>query len=175
MIVSVFVGTSVDGFLARPDDTYEFLLEGEREPHGYTEFISTVDAIVMGRRTFEVVRAHPEWPYGPDMRVVVLSSRSLDFSGIRGRLEQMNASPPEVIEKLAARGVKHVYVDGGLTIQRFLRDGLVDRVVITRVPVLIGQGVPLFGRLDRDVALRHVATRTYSAGMVQSEYEVERL
>ncbi|MBV8529714.1 MAG: dihydrofolate reductase family protein [Candidatus Eremiobacteraeota bacterium] len=174
MIVSVFVGVSVDGFLARPDDTYEFLLEGEREPHGYTEFIATVDAIVLGRRTFDVVRVHPEWPYGPDMRVVVLSSGALDFSGVCGRLEQMNASPAQVFERLATEGVKHVYVDGGLTIQRFLRARLVDRLVITSVPVLIGQGIPLFGSLDRDVPLRHVATRTYPAGMVQSEYEVER-
>jgi dihydrofolate reductase len=172
MKVSVFVGTSVDGFMARPNGDFDFLPEGGGEPHGYTEFMATVDALVIGRKTFEVVLALPEWPYG-SKRVVVLSSRPIDFSDLHGGMAEQMAGPPvEIVAKLAASGVKHIYVDGGITIQNFLRAGLVQRLTITRVPVLIGEGIPLFGSLPRDVRLRHVATQPYPSGLVKSEYEV---
>lgn len=172
MTVSVFVGTSVDGFLARPNGDFDFLPADGGEPHGYNEFIATVDAIVIGRNTFEKVLTFEAWPYG-DKRVVVLSSRPIDLSAVRGGVvEQMGGSPAEIVSKLAASGAHHLYIDGGITIQRFLRAGLVQRLTVTRVPVLIGEGIPLFGTLPRDIRLRHVATRHYPSGMVQSEYEV---
>ncbi|PYT61247.1 MAG: deaminase [Acidobacteria bacterium] len=142
MTASVFIGTSVDGFIARPNGELDFLPEGG-EPHGYDEFIASVDAIVIGRKTFETVLAFQAWPYG-DKRVVVLSSRPVDFSAVRGGVvEQMAGPPAEIV-----------------------------RLIITRVPVLIGEGVPLFGSVPRDIRLRHVATRHYASGLVQSEYEV---
>lgn len=172
MTASVFIGTSVDGFIARPNGDLDFLPEGGGEPHGYNEFIASVDAIVIGRKTFKTVLAFEAWPYG-DKRVVVLSSRPVDFSAVRGGVvEQMAGPPAEIVAQLAARGVHHLYIDGGITIQGFLRAGVIQRLIITRVPVLIGEGVPLFGSLPRDIRLRHVATRHYSSGLVQSEYEV---
>jgi dihydrofolate reductase len=174
MTVSVFVGTSVDGFIARPDGSFDFLDAGGNEPHGYEEFFATVDAVVMGRNTFEVVLPFPEWPYGKT-RVVVLSSRPVDLSRVRnGVVEQMSGEPAEIVAKLAAEGAHHLYVDGGITVQRFLRAGLVDRITITRVPVLVGEGIPLFGVVPRDIQLRHVATQTYPGGLVKSEYAVLR-
>ncbi len=92
--------------------------------------------------------------------------------GARGMVEQMAGDPAGIVAKLTASGVQHVYVDGGVTIQGFLRAGLVQRLVITRVPVLIGEGIPLFGSLPRDVRLRHLETQHYSSGLVKSEYEV---
>jgi dihydrofolate reductase len=172
MIASIFIGISVDGFIARPNGDLDFLPPGGGEPHGYDEFMATVDAMVIGRKTFETVLAYPTWPYG-DKRVVVLSSRPLDFSTVRGGVvEQMEGSQAEVVSKLAARGIRHIYVDGGVTIQGFLREGLIQRLIITRVPVLIGSGVPLFGTLLRDVRLRHIRTRHYPSGLVQTEYQV---
>jgi len=172
MMVSVFIGTSLDGFIARPNGQYDFLPADGGEPHGYNEFIATVDALVIGRKTFEIVLALPEWPYG-NRQVIVLSTRPLDFSTMRGRrVEQMSGPPAEIAASLAARGLKHVYVDGGLTVQGFLRAGLVQRITITRVPVLIGEGIPLFGSLPHDVHLRHIATQSYASGLVKSEYEV---
>jgi dihydrofolate reductase len=167
----VFIGTSVDGFIARPNGDLDFLPPGGGEPHGYNEFIATVDAIVIGRKTFETVLAMESWPYG-DKRVVVLSSRSVDLSGVGGVVEQMAGPPAEIVSQLASSGAHHLYIDGGITIQEFLRAGVIQRLVITRVPVLIGDGVPLFGTLPRDVRLRHVATRHYPSGLVQSECEV---
>jgi dihydrofolate reductase len=172
MMVSVFIGTSVDGFIARPSGDLDFLPAGGGELHGYNEFIATVDALVIGRKTFETVLAFPTWPYG-DKRGVVLSSRLLDFSSVRGGVvEQMSGHPSEIVAKLEASGVRHAYVDGGITIQGFLRAGQVHRLIITRVPVLIGEGIPLFGSLPRDVRLHHVATQHYASGLVKSEYRV---
>ena len=172
MKASVFIGTSVDGFIARPDGALDFLPPGGGEPHGYDEFIASVDALVIGRNTFETVLQFPEWPYGKK-RVGVLSSRSLDLSRVRGgRVEQMNGTPAEVAARLEATGARHIYVDGGITVQRFLRAGLIQRLIITRVPVLIGTGIPLFGALSADVRLRHIETRNYPSGLVKTEYEV---
>jgi dihydrofolate reductase len=169
---SVFVGASVDGFIARKNDDLDFLPEGGGEPHGYDEFMATVDAVVIGRKTFEKVLTLGPWPYG-GKRVVVLSSRPVDLSAAAGgNVEQMAGPPAEIVSRLAASGARHLYVDGGITIQEFLRAGLIQRLIITRVPVLIGDGVPLFGGLPRDIRLRHVATRHYPSGLVQSEYQV---
>jgi dihydrofolate reductase len=173
MTASVFVGVSVDGFLARANGDLDFLPAGGGEPHGYYEFIASVDAIVIGRKTFETVLGFGGWAYG-DKRVVVLSRRPLDFSSIRGGVvEQMAGEPAAIVARLAASGAHHLYVDGGITIQGFLRAGLIQRLVVTRVPVLIGEGIPLFGSLPRDIRLRHVATRHFPSGLVQSEYAID--
>jgi dihydrofolate reductase len=172
--VTVFVGTSVDGFIARLDGALDFLPVDGGEPHGYDEFMAGVDALVIGRNTFETVAAFPAWPYG-DKPVIVLSSRVLDFSKMRGaRPEHMQGEPAEIVERLARRGAHELYVDGGITIQRFLRAGLVDRLVVTRVPVLIGMGIPLFGALTQDLPLVHESTISYASGLVKSTYRVSR-
>ena len=146
MKLSVFCGVSVDGFLARPDDTLDFLRAGEQEPHGFTEFFASVDVVVIGRKTFEVVLKLGHLALYGKKPVVVLSSRPLDFSSVKG---------------------------GSRVVKKVLAAGCVNRLVITRVPVLIGAGIPLFGPLPRDILLRHVETRSYTGGMVQSEYEIE--
>ncbi len=172
MKCSVFVGTSVDGFIARRNGAFDFLPAGGGEPHGYNEFIASVDAIVLGRNTFEIVLPFDPWPYGKK-RVVVLSSRPIDLTAVKGgNVEHMSGTPEEVVAKLAATGAKHLYIDGGITVQRFLRAGLIQRLIITRVPVLIGEGIPLFGSLPHDVKLEHVTTRGYPSGLGQSEYLV---
>jgi len=172
MTASVFVGTSVDGFIARLNGDLDFLPPGGGEPHGYEEFMATIDALVIGRKTFDTVLAYPSWPYG-SKRVVVLSSRPVDFSAVRGGIvEQMGGDPAAIIAKLAASGAHNLYIDGGITIQRFLRAGVIQRLIITRVPVLIGDGIPLFGTLPRDVRLRHVRSQAYASGLVQTEYQV---
>jgi len=173
MKLSVFVGTSLDGFIARRDGDYDFLPADGGEPHGYDEFIASVDTILIGRNTFEVVLKLPNWPYA-DKRVVVLTHRPLDLSKAAGRAERMNGDPSEIAKQLAADGAKHVYVDGGTTVQGFLRAGLIHQITITRVPVLIGDGIPLFGTLPHDMKLRHLGTRQYKSGLVTSEYEVIR-
>jgi dihydrofolate reductase len=172
-MISVFVGTSLDGFIARLNGDFDFLPPDGGEPHGYDEFMAGIDAIVMGRKTFETVLKFPAWPYG-GKRVVVLSSRCLDLSAVNGApVEHMSGAPGDIVSRLAATGSNHLYIDGGITIQEFIRSGLVQRLIVTRVPVLIGSGIPLFGSLLHDVQLRHVATRQFASGLVSSEYRFD--
>lgn len=171
MKASVFIGTSLDGFIARPNGDLDFLPPGGGEPHGYEEFMSTVDALVIGRKTFETVLAFDAWPYG-DKPVFVLSTNPLAPAPPGAVVEQLSGPPGEIVAQLSARGIAHIYVDGGVTIQRFLQSGLIQRLIITRVPVLIGSGIPLFGALPADIRLQHVATRHYASGLVQSEYRI---
>jgi dihydrofolate reductase len=168
---SVFVGTSLDGFIARANGEFDFLPPGGGEPHGYDEFMDTVDALVMGRKTFETVLAFKEWPFGVKP-VFVLSTHPLAPAPTGAIVKRMDGEPADIVSQLAAQGLQHIYVDGGATIQRFLQAGLIQRIIITRVPVLIGAGIPLFGALPHDVTLKHIATRQYASGLVQSEYEV---
>src|SRR5215471_914948 len=167
---SVFVGTSLDGFIARPNGAFDFLPDSP-EPHGYEEFFATVDALLMGRKTYETVLSFGQWPYG-SKPVFVLSSRPLAPVPAGAVVERVAGTPQEIMAGLAARGIGHVYVDGGQTVQQFLRAGLIDRITVTRVPVLIGSGISIFGALDGDLRLEHIATRTYPSGLVQSEYAV---
>jgi dihydrofolate reductase len=175
MQASVFCGTSVDGFIARRNGGLDFLDAGGggNEPHGYEEFMASVDALVIGRNTYEIVLGFGGWAYG-DKTVFVLSHRDLAPAPSEARVERLSGAPVDVYRTLEARGLQHLYVDGGITIQGFLAAGLIDRVTVTRVPVLIGEGIPLFGPLARDVLLEHVETRTFAGGLVQTEYRLTR-
>ena len=171
MKASVFIGTSLDGFIARANGDLDFLPPGGGEPHGYEEFMATVDALVIGRKTFETVLTFDAWPYGAKP-VFVLSTRPLAPAPFGAVVERLSGVPADIVSQLATRGIRHIYVDGGVTIQRFLQAGLIQRLIITRVPVLIGAGIPLFGALQHDILVRHIATRQYASGLVQSEYAV---
>jgi dihydrofolate reductase len=168
---SVFIGTSVDGFIARANGGLDWLPPDGGEEHGYEAFIASVDALVIGRKTYETVLGFESWPYG-EKPVFVLSEHPLAAAPPGAQVEHLVGSPAEIVAQLTARGVEHAYIDGGVTIQRFLRAGLIQRLIITRVPVLLGEGIPLFGQLESDIILEHVATRQYPSGLVQSEYVV---
>lgn len=175
---SVFIGTSLDGYIARKNGEIDFLSVGESadssEDYGYQAFFDTIDTMVMGRGTYEVVLGFDQWAYG-DKKVVVLSSGNPPIpSHLKDRVQIMSGVPGEIVQRLADSGARHVYVDGGITIQRFLRAGLIDEMTITRLPVLIGEGIPLFGDLEADIRLEHLGTRTYQGGYVQSRYRVVR-
>jgi dihydrofolate reductase len=134
--------------------------------------MASVDTLVIGRNTYDTVLGFDTWPY-QGKRVVVLSTRPLAAPPAPdAAVERMSGRPADIVARLAETGAHHLYVDGGVTIQRFLEDGQIQRLIITRVPVLIGSGIPLFGALTRDLQLQHVATRHYKSGLVQSEYQV---
>ena len=129
--------------------------------------------LVIGRNTYDTVLRFPAWPYG-SKPVVVLTTRPLPPAPQGARVESMAGAPADIVASLRRRGCQHAYVDGGITVQRFLAAGLIQRLTLTRVPVLIGSGIPLFGTLPHDVRLRHLGTRSYASGLVCSEYAVER-
>lgn len=173
MTCTAYIATSLDGFIARKDGAIDWLpmpAPGE-DDYGYGAFMKTVDAVVIGRNTFELVLTFGSWPY--EKPVVVLTSRPGSLpSPLPPQVRALSGAPDAVIADLARTGARHLYVDGGVTIQRFLEAGRIDRMIVTRIPVLIGTGIPLFGPLARDVRLEHVNTRSFPNGLVQSEYRV---
>lgn len=180
---SVFLGMSVDGFVARLDGTLSFLDadgggpggsgddgDGEGGDFGFAEFVSGIDAVVMGRSTYEFIEPFAEWPYqGKPVHVL---STTLE-PGADRRIT-VHRSLDEAVSALAAAGARRAYVDGGRTVHAFLRAGLIDDLTLSRVPVLIGTGLTPFGDLAADIRLEHVRTRTFPGGMVQSTYRVRR-
>lgn len=173
MRTSVFIATSLDGFIARPDGRLNWLPapDGD-EDYGYQAFIDTVDVLVMGRRTYETALGFDAWPYA-NTPVVVLSHRPIAIPDtVTGSVERMEGSPPAIVRRLGGRGDEHLYIDGGRTIQGFLANGLIDQLILTIVPVLLGEGIPLFGPLPHDVPLTHVETHTFSSGLVQHRYRI---
>ncbi len=172
---SVFIATSLDGYIARENGDLDWLPAAgalsEDIDNGYKEFMARVDTCVMGRHTFEKVLTLGPWPYS-GKRAVVLTSRSTGLPPLPAGAEFMDGAPGEIVRRLGERGARHLYVDGGATIRRFLEAGLIQRLIITRTPVILGAGIPLFGPVGRDIHLRHIATRSYPSGLVQSEYVV---
>jgi dihydrofolate reductase len=170
--VSVYIATSLDGFIARKNGEIDWLGGGEGgEDYGYAAFMSTVDQIVMGRNTYEKVLTFGGWPY--EKKVLVLTSRDLAIPDeLSEKVKTSNLSPSDLVHRLEIQAIQHIYVDGGVTIQRFLREGLVDEMTITTIPVLIGEGLPLFGPLNRDVKLELLASRSFDNGFVQNKYQV---
>lgn len=174
--VSVFIATSLDGYIARPDGDVAWLHEveplEEGDDAGYGAFFGAVDALVMGRGSFEKVLEFNPWPYG-DKPVIVLSQTLTDVpETLRKTVRIDRSEPQELIAKLAQTGYTRIYLDGGKVIQSFLREGLVNDMCITMIPVLIGAGIPLFGTLEKDVKLKLVAFKSWQNGMVQSAYDV---
>lgn len=174
---SVFIATSLDGYIARQDGSIDWLENANQlvpagEDCGYFEFIAGVDVLVMGRNTFEKVLEFDPWPYGATP-VFVMTSRPLALPDHLAHVATVCNEPPRaLLARLESAGFRHVYVDGGITIQRFFDAGAIDRITVTTIPVLLGSGRTLFGALGQDVALRHLTTKTYDFGFVQSTWEV---
>ena len=176
--VSVFIGTSLDGYIARPDGDIGWLNEAEPiegdDDGGYTDLFASVDALAMGRGTFQKVLEFDSWPYG-EKEIIVLSRTLTEIpEKLRKSVKTDSSSPQEFIDKISKNGYQRIYLDGGQVIQSYLREGLVDDMTITTIPVLIGKGLPLFGSLKKDVKLKLLASRSWQNGFVQSKYQVEK-
>lgn len=174
---SVFIATSLDGFIARSDGSIDWLHEAEKfvtpgEDCGYSKFMADVDALVMGRNTFEQVHSFDTWPYG-STPVIVLSHRGITLpDNLPPSVSVSNETPTALVVRLSDQGAKKIYVDGGLTIQSFLVAGLINKIIVTVIPILLGAGKRLFGPLSADVRLEHEGTIAFEFGFVQSQYRV---
>jgi dihydrofolate reductase len=170
--ISVYIATSLDGFIARTNGDIDWLPGGEdAEDYGYADFMSAMDHVVMGRNTFEKVLSLGGWHY--EKKVIVLTSRTLTLAPeLTDKAEALHLPPRELVRVLEQRGSRHIYLDGGVTIQRFLREGLVDEMTITTIPILIGEGLPLFGALEKDVKLELLKSQSFKNGFVQNKYKV---
>lgn len=171
----IFIATTLDGFIARENGDIDWLLKHDQadEDHGYDDFIKDIDVIVMGRGTYESVRSMGDWFY--NRPVLVLSAQLAQQavpSELAGKVSFSDKSPEQAVAMLQSEGARRVYVDGGRIIQSFLELDMISDMVITRVPILLGTGRPLFGGGQRDVALAHRGTRSFPSGLVQSHYEI---
>lgn len=165
---SVFIATSLDGYIARRDGTFDFLSIVERpdEDYGFADFFATIDALVIGRNTYETALAFPEWPYA-GKRCIVLTHR--ETASVHG--EQFFAgAPAALVDQLGLAGAQRLYVDGGAVIRQFLADGLIDDLTISVVPMLLGQGVALFGAEVPEQRLSLETSKAYESGLVQLHY-----
>ncbi|HCN05687.1 MAG TPA: deaminase [Bacteroidetes bacterium] len=172
----VFIAQSLDGYIARPDGAIDWLMSIDTagEDHGYHDFISTIDCIVMGRGTFEMALSFELWPYDKPVIVVSSTLSSADIADhLRDKVRVSHAAPRDLMMELSRDGFHRAYVDGGKVIQSFLRDGLIQDMVITTIPVLLGAGRPLFGDVHRDIHMKHISSRSFPSGLVQSTYNVD--
>ena len=178
MKISVYIATSLDGFIARKDSKIDWLMEADdsdgSDDFGFKEFFDSTDCLVMGRNTMDVVLSFGEWPYG-DKRVVVLSKTLTEApSALDAKVELFHGSIEELVKQLDSQGHKHLYIDGGKTIQSFIDAELVTDMTITKIPVIIGEGLPLFSKTKHDIKLKHIETRLHGCGFVKSIYEVKK-
>lgn len=168
----MFIAVSLDGFVAGADDSLDFLSRFEKsgEDYGFAAFFASVDAMVVGRRTYDVVRGFETWPYG-DKRIVVLTHRAAEP---RHGETFFTGEPGALVDSLAREGVRRVYVDGPKVIRQFLAAGLIDDLTLSVIPVVLGGGIPLFGEgagPERWLALE--GTQSWPSGLVQLRYRVE--
>jgi dihydrofolate reductase len=173
----IYIAATVDGFIARSDGAIDWLdHDSQGQDYGWNAFRQGIDSLILGRRTYEEVLGFGvDWPYKGLSTFVW--SRTMKNDDIPAALadetvEVSSLSPGPLLDALGTRGLRHVWIDGGQTLQAFLTAGLVDVITVTRIPILIGQGRPLFGLLPDDVSLKHMDTQSFQSGVVQSNYEV---
>ena len=168
----VYIAASLDGFIATPEGGIEWLEEAPNPSggdFGFSEFISKVEALVMGRNTFEKVLSFGEWPYTIPVFVATHTLKSIpDY--LEDRVEIVSGSPQDIVLNLRSRNYQDLYIDGGRLVQSFLRGYLIDELIVTRVPKLLGEGIPLFGGLDRVLDFEHVETEVIENYLVKSRY-----
>ena len=171
----VYIGTSLDGFIARKNGDIDWLTQFANDDaiRAYDEFMSRVDVIVIGRGTFEKVMTFPSWPY--EKKVFVLSKSIKQVPDVvKDKIAVLSMEPKELLNYLSDKNFSAVYVDGGKVIQGFLKEDLIDELIISRAPVLIGNGIPLFDDLNSDLKFKHTHTQVSSNGLVRSYYERQR-
>ncbi len=174
---SVYVAVSLDGYIAGENDDLAWLNPPEGTPpgedFGFKDFFASVDVVIMGRRTYEAVMGFENWPY-PDKRVIVLAHQPFNIPPhLTANIERMSGDPDEILDALEKQGVRHAYVDGGLTIQAFLVLGLIKEITLTHIPVVLGAGVPLFGAANQPLHAQHIETITFKNGYVQTKYRLD--
>jgi len=168
----VYIGTSLDGFIARKDGDIDWLTQfADNEAiHSYKQFMSRIDAIVIGRGTFEKVLTFSSWPYEKQVFVLITSIKQVS-DVLKEKVTVLSMKPKELLNYLSSTGLSNIYVDGGKVIQEFLKEDLIDELIVSKTPILIGSGIPLFGYLSTDLQFQHIRTEVQSNGLVRSCYE----
>lgn len=173
----MYIASSLDGYIAQPNDDLSFLklVEKEGEDYGYAEFISDIDTIIIGRKTYDwVVKHMGASHYDNGKRDVIVVSKTPRESS--GKTSFYNGDLVELIQTLKSREGKHIYCDGGAeVINEFLNKDLIDELTISIVPILLGAGTRLFKDNRPEQMLEHIETKSFETGLVQLKYRRNRL
>ena len=174
----VYIACSLDGYIADKNGGLDWLYSipnPDKSDFGYSEFISRIDAIVMGRNTFETVCSFDcDWPYSKPVFVLSNSLSSVPEE-YKGKVELINGPLPDVVKSINKKGYKELYIDGGATIRNFLQEDLIDELIVTTIPILLGGGSPLFGKLLTPLSFDHIKTEVLLDAIVQSNYRVKKI
>ena len=171
---TVYIATSIDGFIARIDGTIDWLMNlpnPDNSDYGFSVFLSKMDGILMGRKTFETVLKFAEWPYDKTVPLFVLSNSLQELPhNLPAKVEIVKGELKGIIESLKNKGIRNLYIDGGKTIQSFLKEDLIDEMIITRIPILLGSGIPLFDGKNVELEFDHLETIVHNNMLVRSKY-----
>lgn len=155
----VFIATSIDGYIADREGKIDWLPEPDGLDYGFDDFMKKIDALIMGKNTFIMVDSFDcPWPYSKHVFVASNSLKEL-AKKYDGKVTLLNGTPTEILKTVHNRGFKNLYIDGGVNIQNFLKQDLVDELIITTVPVVLGGGKPLFGDLNSSLNFKHIETQ----------------
>lgn len=167
--ISIYIATSIDGYIARKDGSLNWLdrVGGFDEDYGFQKLLDSIDAVILGRHTYEVASSVPDWPY-KGKRIIVLS-RTLKT--VREEAELFRGDLKDLAAQLHADGIKHIWIDGGVTISQFLDLQMVDAMTLSVIPILLGEGMPLFNNISKELPCRLMSSTSYPSGLVQSCYE----
>lgn len=169
---SVYIAVSIDGFIATEDGGIDWLMNvpnPDKSDFGFNEFMKNIDAVVMGKNTFEKVLTFGKWPYEKPVFVLSNSLKKLQDE-LKSKVEILNGTPVEITKKLNSEGFNNLYIDGGKVVQEFLKYKLVDELIISQIPVLLGSGIPLFGKTDNLQNFELLETKTYNKTIVKTHY-----
>ncbi|MBC7006610.1 dihydrofolate reductase [Photobacterium sp. BZF1] len=156
----VYIATSLDGYIADKNGNLDWLHSipnPEGNDFGFADFMDRVDALVMGRNTFETVCGFDcEWPYSKPVFVISNSLNTIP-NNYKDKAFLVNGELRDILTELNSKGFNDLYIDGGKTVQSFMAEGLIDEMIITTIPVILGGGTPLFGETASPVnfALKH--------------------
>lgn len=168
----IYIAVSLDGYIASSDGSLDWLINipnPDQSDFGFNDFLNRINGILMGRKTFEQVVSFGEWPYSKKVFVLTRTLRAVP-EHLKEKAEIINGEIPQVLQNLNRMGYNNLYIDGGQTVQSFLRLDLIDEMIITRIPVLLGDGIPLFGSIPNLLKFKVVSTEKLSDHMVKNHY-----
>lgn len=168
----VYIATSLDGYIARKDGNVDWLMEipnPDNSDYGFSDFMKRIDGLIMGRNTFELVLQFGEWPYTKPVFVLSKTMKKIPDK-YKAQAELIKGNLKTIVEELISKGFNNLYIDGGKTIQSFLKQDMIDELIITRIPIILGSGIPLFEEMDSEFKLEHIETEILKNALVKSRY-----
>lgn len=170
--ISVYISASIDGFIARKDNSLDWLdcVENGSEDYGFNHFLNSVEGVILGRKTYQVAATAyetPKWPYS-GKRLIVLSNT---LEKLIPEAQLYSGDLVNLVSHLHDEGMSHIWIDGGVTISQFLRLNLVDEIILSAIPILLGDGIPLFD-IKKELPCRLISAQSYPSGLVQTHYKL---